>query len=39
MLDELLADSIVVATHSTADRASLPVLEPPHLSYAATAPP
>jgi hypothetical protein len=39
LLDELLVDSIVVATHSTADRASLPVLEPPHLSYAATAPP
>ena len=35
----LLADLIVVATHSTADRASLPVHDPLHRSLAATAPP
>jgi len=38
-IDELLADLVVVATHSTANRTTVPILEPPHLSFAATAPP
>jgi len=36
---ELLASLVVVATHSTADRTTLHPLEPPHLSFASTAPP
>ena len=38
-IDDLLASLIVVVTHSTADRASLPVQDPLHRSLAATAPP
>jgi len=36
---ELLASLVVVATHSTTDRTTLPLQEPPHPSLAATAPP
>ena len=38
-IDDLLASLVVVTTHSTADRTTVPILEPPHLSFAATAPP
>ena len=39
LIVELQVDSIIVATHSTADRATLPIPEPPYPSFAATAPP
>jgi len=35
----LLAALVVVATHSTADRTTLPIPDPPHRRLAATAPP
>jgi len=38
-VDGLLASLVVVSTHSTADRTTVPILEPPHPSFAATAPP
>ena len=38
-IDELLAALIVIATHSIADRASLPVANAAHRSFAATAAP
>jgi len=38
-IGDLLAFLVVAATHSTADRTMLPVLEPPHRRLAATAPP
>jgi len=38
-LDELATRLVVVATHSTADRTTLPVPEPPYRRPAATAPP
>jgi len=38
-LETLLAAFVIVATHSTVDRTTLPVPEPPHRRLAATAPP
>lgn len=38
-LQALLAEFVVAATHSTVDRTTLPVPEPPHRRLAATAPP
>lgn len=38
-IHSLLAALVVVATHSTVDRTTLPVPEPPHRWLAATAPP
>jgi hypothetical protein len=38
-LETMLDALVVVATHSTADRTTLPVPEPPYRSLAATAPP
>ena len=38
-IETLLAALVVIATHSTADRTTMPVLEPPHRRLAATAPP
>lgn len=38
-IESLLAACIVVATHSTDDRTMLPIPEPPHRRFAATAPP
>lgn len=38
-LDELLARLVVAATHSIADRTTLPIPEPPHRRLAETAPP
>ena len=39
MAEQELDALVVVATHSTADRTTLPFPEPPYLSLAATAPP
>ena len=38
-IDELLDRLVIVATHSTADRTTLPVPDPPHRNLAATGPP
>jgi hypothetical protein len=35
----LVAALVVAATHSTADRTTLPILDPPHPRLAATGPP
>lgn len=38
-LETLLLTHVVIATHSTADRTTVPVLDSPHRRLAATAPP
>lgn len=38
-IDELLDRLVIVTTHSTADRTTVPLLEPPHPRLASTAPP